>query len=180
MIQTERLLLRRWREEDLIAFSRLNSDPEVMAFYGSGLISRQETSERIANHEAHFEAHGFGVWAVERRSDGALLGSSGLRHLSNEVHPMSPCVEASWRQARFAWGHGYATEAAEAAFADGFERIGLNEVWAWTARGNLRSQAVMKRVGMTRQRARDFEHPALAQGHPLRPHVVFSINRKSV
>jgi RimJ/RimL family protein N-acetyltransferase len=178
MIQTERLVLRRWREEDLEPFSRLNADPEVMAWYGGEPIARQETTARIARYEAHFDAHGFGIWAVERRADGRFLGFSGLRHLSDDAHPMSPCIEAAWRQARFAWGHGYATEAAAAALADGFERVGLETVWAWTAGPNLRSQAVMMRVGMTRQPTRDFETQALPDGHPLRPHVVFSINRR--
>ena len=179
MIETERLVLRRWREEDLVPFGRLNADPEVMAWYGSGPVGERETADRIAGFEAHFEAHGFGIWAVERRSDGQFLGFSGLRHLSAENHPMSPCIEAAWRQARFAWGRGYATEAASAAFADGFERVGVETIWAWTPVLNLRSQAVMKRVGMTHRPTRDFDPPSLSAGHRLRPHMVFSIGRSS-
>ena len=176
MIQTERLILRRWRDEDLEPFCRINADPEVMFWYGSGPVEREETATRIARHEAHFDAHGFGIWAVERRTDGALLGFSGLRDLSDDAHPMSPCIEAAWRLARFAWGHGYATEAAAAAFADGFERVGPAAIWAWTPVLNVKSQAVMMRVGMTHRPERDFEHPALPEGHRLRPHVVFSIS----
>ena len=133
----------------------------------------------MARQEAHFEVHGFGLWAVERRADGAFLGFSGFRHLTDEIHPMNPCVEASWRQARFAWGRGYATEAASAALSDAFERIGLETVWAWAAELNKRSQAVMMRLGMTRRPMRDFESPGVPQGHPLRPHVVFSPTRKA-
>lgn len=174
MIETERLVLRRWRAEDVAPLAAIHADPAVMRWLGGRLLDRAETEAYLATVERHFEAHGFGFWAVERRADGALLGFSGLRVFDFDGHPMGSCVEIGWRQGLAHWGQGYATEAARAALEDGFVRAGLDEILAWTARTNLRSQAVMARIGMTRRPERDFDHPLVAEGDPLRPHVVFA------
>ncbi|WP_071332316.1 GNAT family N-acetyltransferase [Burkholderia contaminans] len=173
-IETERLTLRRWRPADVGALSAMHEDPDVTAWLARGPMSVDEASDAIARFDAHFDAHGFGPWAVERRADAMLIGVCGLSHEARATHPMAPCVEIIWRQARHAWGHGYAVEAAAAALADGFDRIGLGEIFAWTADTNLRSRHVMQRLGMQRQPARDFDHPALPEGHPLRRHVVYA------
>lgn len=107
--------------------------------------------------------------------DAMLIGVCGLSHEVRATYPMAPCVEITWRLARHAWGQGYAAEAAAAALVDGFDRIGLGEIFAWTADTNLRSQHVMQRLGMQRQPARDFDHPALPEGHALRRHVVYAV-----
>ena len=86
---------------------------------------------------------------------------------------MATAIEIGWRLARAAWGGGYATEAARALLTHGFEELGLTEIIAFTADTNLRSQAVMERLGMARDEARDFDHPGLAADHPLRRHVVY-------
>ncbi|WP_241303003.1 GNAT family N-acetyltransferase [Burkholderia stabilis] len=172
-IETERLTLRRWRPEDAAALAAMHAHPEVTAWLARGPMSVDEASDVIARFDAHFEAHGFGVWAVERRADATLIALCGLSHETRVTHPMTPCVEIMWRQAHHAWGHGYIAEAAVAALADGFDRIGLGEIFAWTADTNLRSQHVMQRLGMQRQPARDFDHPALPEGHALRRHVVY-------
>jgi RimJ/RimL family protein N-acetyltransferase len=172
VIETPRLVLRRWREEDRGPLAALHADPEVMDWLG-GVKSRAESDGYLDRYEAHIEAHGFGIWAVTRREDGVLLGVAGLRWAEPGLPP-APCVEAAWRFARLAWGQGYASEAAGAALRDGFRRHGLREALAWTAPSNLRSQAVMARIGMARDPSRDFEHPALPEGHPLRPHLVFA------
>ncbi|WP_322081385.1 GNAT family N-acetyltransferase [Burkholderia sp. BCC1972] len=172
-IETERLTLRRWRASDAGALAAMHADPDVTAWLARGPMSVDEASDAIARFEAHFDAHGFGVWAVERRADAMLIGLCGLSHEVRAMHPMAPCVEIMWRQARHAWGHGHAAEAAAAALADGFGRAGLDEIFAWTADTNQRSRRVMERLGMLRRPARDFDHPALPDGHPLRPHVVY-------
>ncbi|WP_080427597.1 GNAT family N-acetyltransferase [Burkholderia ubonensis] len=102
-----------------------------------------------------------------------LIGLCGRHHEKWDGHPLAPCVEIAWRQARAAWGHGYMNEAASCVLADGFQRIGLADIFAWTTDANLRSQRLMQRIGMQRQPMRDFDHPALAGGHPLRRHVVY-------
>ena len=105
-------------------------------------------------------------------ASGEFVGFTGLAVPSFEA-PFTPAVEVGWRLARPAWGHGYATEAARASLAYGFGELGLEEVVSFTSVGNARSRAVMERLGMTHDRAGDFQHPLLAPGDPLRPHVLY-------
>ncbi|KWH07848.1 GCN5 family acetyltransferase [Burkholderia territorii] len=172
-IETERLTLRRWRSDDAGALAAMHADPDVTAWLARGPMSVDEAEATIARFEAHFDANDFGVWAIERRADGALIGLCGLSRELHDEHPMAPCVEIVWRLARSSWGHGYTSEAATAVLADGFGRIGLGEIFAWTAAANQRSRQVAQRLGMARQPTRDFDHPALPEGHALRQHVVY-------
>jgi RimJ/RimL family protein N-acetyltransferase len=177
MIETRRLRLRPWREADRAPNAAMLADPQV----GYWLGATQTTEEADAGVDraiAHFEAQGFGLLAIERKSDSEFLGAAGLLTL-REGHPIGPGVEIGWRLARSAWGGGVATEAARALLEDGLTRLGLEQVVAFTAWSNLRSQAVMERLGMVRQPARDFDHPSLAEDHPLRPHVVYSARRST-
>ena len=114
---------------------------------------------------------------MERRDDGAFLGFTGLAPPRFEA-AFTPCVEVGWRLAAEAWGHGYATEAARAALAFGFEVRGLDEILSWTVPANLRSRAVMERIGMTHDPADDFDHPNIAVGSPLRRHVLYRLSRE--
>ncbi len=126
--------------------------------------------------EAWFDTHRYGLWALERRDDGAFLGFTGLWDVGFEAH-FTPAVEVGWRLAAFAWGHGYASEAARASLAYGFGELGLTQIVSFTARRNARSMAVMERIGMTRDPADDFDHPRVPEGHPLRPHVLYRARR---
>ena len=100
----------------------------------------------------------------------------GLARPSFEEH-FTPAVEVGWRLAREHWGCGYATEAGRAALAYGFEELGLAEIVSFTSRLNTRSWRVMERLGMSHDRAGDFEHPRVPVGHPLRPHVLYRLSR---
>ena len=174
-IQTERLLLRGWRDADREPFAALNADAEVMAHFPS--THSRAASDRIV--EATIDgwiANGFGLWALERQVDGHFLGFTGLSRPSFEAH-FTPAVEVGWRLARDAWGQGYATEAAEAALRFGFETIGLAEIVSFTVPANVRSRAVMERLGMTHLATDDFDHPKLLEGHPLRRHVLYRLTR---
>jgi RimJ/RimL family protein N-acetyltransferase len=175
VIETERLTLRRWRDEDRAPFVALCADPEVMEPLG-GLLSAEQAIAEIARREAYFDCFGFGRWVVQRREDAAFIGVVGLAPVHSSL-PLPAGFEMGWRLARDAWGQGYATEAARAAIADGFERCGLAEVFAFTSRPNLRSQAVMERAGLIRTPTLDFDHPALAADHPLRAHLVWMARR---
>lgn len=175
MITTERLILRAWRPDDHEPFAALNADPEVMRHFPATL-SRVESDALAAICQDEIARLGFGLWAIERREDGAFLGFTGLRRLAAS-NPLAPGVEAAWRLSRQAWGQGYASEAARAAINDGFLRLGLERVVAFTATVNLPSQAVMARIGMTRREDLDFDHPALPEGHRLRRHVVWEAVR---
>ena len=172
-LETARLLLRRWRPADREPFAALNADPEVMEHYPATL-GRAESDALVDRIEADIERRGFGLWAVELREGGEFIGFVGLDVPSFEAHFM-PAVEAGWRLARPAWGHGYATEAARAALAFGFEHLQLDEIVAMTAVRNARSRAVMERLGMSRDPADDFGHPKVPVGHELRPHVLYRI-----
>ena len=115
---------------------------------------------------------------VERRADGAFLGIAGLAHVRYDA-PVRGMVEIGWRLARAHWGKGYASEAARGWLGYGFNTMGFSRIVAFTVPANLPSQAVMRRIGMRRTPELDFEHPLLEAGHPLRPHVVFALDRPS-
>lgn len=181
LLRTDRLVLRRWQDSDLEPFAELNADPEVMRFFPSPL-TRAESDAMVERVDGNFDRLGYGLWAVDRldrleRPDqggaGAFIGFVGLA----PMHPGSPGaggVEVGWRLTRSAWGHGFATEAAHASVADGIRRLGLDEIWSWTAVLNTPSQAVMHRLGM-REHTRS-QHPDLASEHPLAPHVTFHVD----
>lgn len=172
---TDRLLLRRWRPSDRAPFAELNADPEVMRYF-RGTLDRSASDAFIDRIETRFDELGYGLWALESRASGEFLGFTGLALQTFEAR-FTPAVEVGWRLARHAWGHGYATEAARAAVQFGFGEVGLEEIVSTTSVMNERSQAVMRRLGMTRDPADDFEYPLLPEGHPLRPHVLYRLTR---
>lgn len=172
-IETDRLVLRRWRQADLARFAAINADPRVMAHFPVPL-SREQSDALVRRIEEGFETHGFGAWALEMRATGEFIGFAGLSVPRFEAD-FTPCVEAAWRLAAEHWGHGYATEAAHAAIRDGFDRCGLEEIVSFTVVANLRSRRVMERLGMTF--AGEFEHPDLPEGHPLRRHLLYRLRR---
>jgi len=173
---TDRLLLREWRDADREPFAEMNADPRVMEHFPA-MLSRPESDAFVDRIVARWSANGYGLWVVERRADGAFLGFTGLAAPVVDVPGMPPFVEVGWRFAAAAWGHGYATEAARAAVAWGFDVLGLDEIASWTTVANLRSRAVMERLGMTHDPADDFEHPRVPVGHPQRPHVLYRLRR---
>ena len=170
-IRTERLLLRRWRPADRDAYARMNSNPRAMKYF-PGLISRPESDALFDRIQEHFRAHGFGRWAVEITGVAPFAGSIGLIIPAFEA-PFTPCVEVGWRLDPAYWGHGYATEAAAAALAFGFNEVGLNEIVSFTVPHNIPSRRVMEKLGMTHDPGDDFDHPLLPVGGPLRHHVLY-------
>jgi RimJ/RimL family protein N-acetyltransferase len=155
MLRTARLTLRPWRETDREAFAALNADPEVSWDLG-GPLTRAASDAKFDRYLATFNRHGFSRLAVED-SQQVFLGYAGVMPRPAD-HPLGPHADIGWRLRRTAWGHGYASEAAQAALADVFARAGLAEVLAYTSADNARSQAVMRRLGLRREPARDFSH----------------------
>lgn len=153
-----RLTLRRWREDDRAPFAAMNADPVVMADLG-GILDRGASDRKLDRFDNAFDNYGYGRWVVEGPLDGAdscFLGYTGIMP-NRDDHPLGHHEDLGWRLRREAWGHGYASEAARAALHDAFDRVGLTEVVAYTALDNLRSQAVMARVGLRRDSSRDFD-----------------------
>ena len=174
-LQSPRLLLRRWRPEDREPFAALNADPEVMGHFPARL-SREESDRLAERIEADFAEHGFGFWALQRKDSGAFIGFTGLRPVTFDA-PFCPAVEIAWRLGRDHWRQGLASEAARAALACGFTRLGLEQIVAFTAVENLASQGAMRAIGMQHEPAQDFAHPALPAGHRLSRHVFYRLRR---
>ncbi|HTL92382.1 MAG TPA: GNAT family N-acetyltransferase [Steroidobacteraceae bacterium] len=174
-LSTARLRLRPWRPEDLPTYAAMNADPRVREYFPK-LLTAAESDREAARIAAHFDQHGFGLWAVEVVGTADFAGFVGLAIPGFEAH-FTPCVEIGWRLAFEHWGRGYATEAARAALDCGFERLGLEEIVAFTVPGNWRSRRVMERLGMRRSAADDFDHPRLPPGHPLRRHILYRVGR---
>jgi RimJ/RimL family protein N-acetyltransferase len=152
-IETQRLRLRCWREGDRDAFAALHADPEVMRDYG-GPLARVQSDEKFDRYITALRTHGFSRWVVETPA-GEFLGYSGV--MARSLQPVGPHIEIDWRLKRSVWGHGYATEAAQAALHDAFTRCRLAEVLAYTSPDNIRSQAVMARLNLHRDPSRDFD-----------------------
>jgi ribosomal-protein-alanine N-acetyltransferase len=176
-LSTERLILRAWCEEDLPAFAALNADPRVAEFLPT-CLERTESDALAARIAAHFRRHGCGLWAVEVRGGTPFIGFAGLAVPSFDAH-FTPCLEIGWRLAFAHWGRGYATEAARRVLAHAFGPLGRAEIVSFTTRDNRRSRAVMERLSMRHDPADDFLHPALPEGHPQRPHVLYRIDRRT-
>jgi len=174
-LQTERLLLRQWCEEDLPRFAELNADPEVMEFYPD-LLSRQESNAAVEKFKSLISKNGWGFWAVESIHDQSFIGLVGLHKPVYEL-PFSPCIEIGWRLARTCWGKGYATEAGRACLDFAFDRLDLSEVFAFTSVPNMKSRAVMERLNMANIQA-NFDHPIIPHNSPFREHVVYKINKQ--
>ncbi len=171
-VTTARLRLRQWRDEDLAPFTALNADPAVMEFFPS-VLSRAESDALATRIRGSIAARGWGLWALEVLGVSPFIGFVGLEVPGPQL-PVSPCVEIGWRIAAEHWGRGFAVEAARAALDVGFARLALPEIVSFTSALNLRSRAVMERIGM-RFAGETFEHPNVPTGNPLRSHVVYRL-----
>ncbi|HEY0164677.1 MAG TPA: GNAT family N-acetyltransferase [Sphingomicrobium sp.] len=176
MIETERLILRGWRQSDHEPWAQMGRDPEVMRHFPA-LIDQDESDWMIRERlQPHIERNGWGLWAVERKSDRAFLGFTGLDYVDFAC-PIQGEVEIGWRLARHAWGRGYAFEAASAAAEYGFNTLGLERMVAMTVEANDRSRRLMDKLGMVRAPELDFDHPRVPEGSPQRPQIVYVLER---
>ena len=173
--ETDRLRLRQWQVADREPFAELNADPRVMEFFPATLD--RPSSDAMADRcESLIAERGWGFWAAEVKASSQFIGFVGL-HIPDPQLPFSPCVEIGWRLAFECWGKGLASEAARGALRAGFERLNLPEIVSFTAVGNLRSRAVMERLGM-REAANTFDHPHIPVGSPLRLHCLYRLSRE--
>lgn len=170
--RTERLVLRPWREDDRGPFAELNADPEVMRHFPA-CLSRAESDALLDRMRLQAARRGFGIWAVEARATKEFVGMVGLSVPTWEAS-FTPAVEIGWRLGRAWWGRGLATEATRDALAYAFEVLRLPQIVSFTAPVNERSWKLMERVGMSP--AGRFAHPTLPEGHPLREHVLYTLD----
>ncbi|MGT2493476.1 GNAT family N-acetyltransferase [Cupriavidus basilensis] len=172
VLDTARSRLRQWREADFAPLPRSTADPVVMACFPAPLD--RAASDAIALRcQSLIAARGWGFWAVERKEDGAFIGFVGL-HEPAATLPFSP-----WRGNRLApvagaLGAGLCRGGGAAALQFGFGRLALAEIVSFTALANVRSRAVMERLGMVADGT--FEHPALAQDSPLLLHWLYRMS----
>lgn len=172
-LETDRLLLRQWRDDDVELFARLNADPAVMEHYPATL-TRQQTEAATERISETFRDRGFGLMVVELKQTGEFMGFVGLQVPSFDAHFM-PCVEVGWRLEKRFWGQGYAPEAARKVMRDGYERVGLDEIVAMTTTTNTNSMRVMEKLGMVRDVREDFDNPKIPSGHHLQRHVLYRL-----
>lgn len=176
LLRTERLTMQPWLAKHLGALAMICEDKEVMKFFPR-VLTREECRSLLEGFNDHFREYGYGVWAMVPHGGEAPIGFCGLKQVTMNA-PFAPAVEILWRLNRAAWGWGFANEAARAALQHGFEKVGLEEIVSFTTPKNLRSIALMERLGMRRDPEEDFEHPALPEDDPLRPHVLYRLRRE--
>lgn len=172
-IETSRLILRDWLESDRVIFQRMNADPEVMRFFPK-TSSQEETNHFILAIEKELKESNYGLYAVEVKATGNFIGFIGF-HKASFSAGFTPCIEIGWRLCKSAWGNGYATEGAKACLVYGFENLGFEEVYSFTASINLPSENVMKKIGL--QFVGEFEHPNVDNGSILKNHVLYHIKK---
>jgi RimJ/RimL family protein N-acetyltransferase len=176
-VHTARLVLRRWRDEDRDPFARLNADPVVMEHFPAPL-SREESDDFVERIEAGFRERGYGLWAAEVPGVAPFIGFVGLNWATFDA-PFTPALEVGWRLDRPYWGQGYATEGARAALTFAFDELAVEEVVSFTTVRNDRSRRVMERLGLRHDPQDDFEHPNMPERDPIRPHVLYRIDRSA-
>jgi RimJ/RimL family protein N-acetyltransferase len=173
-IETKRLILRQWQDEDYSEFAALNADASVMEFFPRAL-THQESDELADRIRSLIEQRGWGFWALELKEKSEFIGFTGL-HIPKSILPFSPCVEIGWRLAKRYWGYGYAPEAAREALGVAFNNLQLDEVVSFTSVHNLKSQSVMRKIGMENTNE-NFLHPDISSDSLLKEHVLFKITR---
>lgn len=180
VLETKRLILRRFNINDVKDLARISADEKVMRFFPS-IQSRDETTglvERIISH--HIE-YGYSLYAVENREAQKFIGFIGLIqpsfHIPNFIPNSLPIVEIGWRLDDNYWGQGLATEGASAVLSYAFNKLGLKEIISFTAKINKPSIRVMEKIGLSHDGKDDFIHPKLDKNDRLAPHVLM---RKSI
>lgn len=171
IFQSERLGFRIWCEADYEPFAALNADPIVMEHFPAPRTREQSDQSIVRFMEIH-KASGYTFFAVDVLASKEFIGFIGLIPISFEAH-FTPGTEIGWRLKKDAWGKGYATEGANACLDFAFQKLGIDEVFSFTAHSNWRSERVMQRIGM--EKVGEFDHPKLPRGHFLERHVLYSI-----
>lgn len=171
IFETERIIFREWQDSDRPNFARMNSDPMVMEYLPRHL-NEKESDKLIDLFQKHFAKNGYGLYALERKEDGAFMGFTGLQKVPFKA-AFTPAVEIAWRLGYEFWGKGYGTEAAKAVLEHGLNVLKIPQIVAFTVFDNKRSIAMMENIGLKRDEDGDFHYPTLAKDHPLGSFVLY-------
>jgi len=177
-LETKRLILREWREEDFDAYHAMNSDPLVREFY-PGLQSMEKSRDFMRRAAEQDLRYGYFFQPVIEKESGDFVGDLGLARIEFDA-PFTGGTEIGWMLRRQYWGRGYAVEMARALLDHAFHHLKLPEVVAFTVPINKRSRRVMEKLGMQHDPEGGFEHPAVPAGHAYRPHVLYRIGSPNV
>lgn len=178
LIETDRIRLRKWVENDRQPFFEMNKNPDVMQFLGP-LLARQDSDAAINKQIKLMDNGEPAFWSAERKHDNRFIGCIGVKRVGFDA-PFTPCYEIGWRLGAEFWGNGYATEGAKAALELAFSQWDIENIYSFTVPENVKSQSVMKKIGMVRISDGDFNHPALEIDDPLSRHVLYRIGRAKV
>lgn len=176
IIETERLLLRFWKKEDVEPYYQINQDPKVIQYLRSSLTMDQVV-EFVKSVNIHGDKYGYALWAAQFKETSELIGFIGLQFTDWKSH-FTPAVEVGWRLGSQYWGKGYATEGASASLRYGFNRCGLKEIISFTVPANVRSIRVMEKIGLKQDINGSFAHTKLELSHQLSKHVLYRIARE--
>ncbi len=177
-LETERLILRDWKDEDIAPFARMNADPIVMEYFPRRL-DEKATARLVGRFQDHFEKHGYGPYAIELKKTGEFIGFVGLHDVEFQA-AFTPATEIAWRLDYGHWGQGYATEAARAVLDLAFNQLSLKEIVAFAVYDNEAAIHIMEKLGMKRDPKGDFDYPALAADHPLSKCVLYRLTAKDL
>ncbi len=170
-IEPPRLLLRSWKEDDILSFSNMNKDLRVMKYFPNPL-SEKESLDFYNRIQDEFIQYGYGLYALEKKEDGAFIGYTGFHKIPANIDAVAG-VEIGWRIRYEDWNKGYATEAAKACLLYAKEQLPFQTVWSFTSLLNKSSERVMQKIGMTKEK--EFPHPAIPNGHPLKDYILYKI-----
>jgi RimJ/RimL family protein N-acetyltransferase len=176
-LETERLILRPWRDEDKAIYGAIIADPHVRRFFPT-VGTLEDAIEGIDRAMARLDEFGFTFLATERKADGAMIGMLGMAPMRDDVRaaiPSHPGVEIGWQFGQAYWGQGYAPEAARACLEHAWDVLHLPEIVAITAEGNWPSRRVMEKIGMHEDPADRFVHPHVPLGSGIEHHVLYRI-----
>ena len=173
ILETERLSLRTWKQDDLSNLLELCSDPEVMRYFPNTL-DEQGTKAFLKRLMEMYDKHGYTYFAAEQKDTGAFVGFIGLAY-QDYASPCTPAIDIGWRLLPEAWGNGFATEGAKACLAFGFQAKKLDTIVSVCSTTNVASERVMQRIGMTKGGA--FKHPMLEGYAELQECLWYAVNR---
>ena len=175
VLETERLVLRTFQEDDADTMISINQDKKVMQFFPSA-PDEEETIAFIDKVIVHQEQYGFSLYAVEIKKTGEMIGFVGLFTATFKAH-FTPATEIGWRLSSKYWNQGYATEAAKAVLDYAFNERKLDEVVSFTSMLNKPSIRIMQKIGLHTSSEDDFDNPNVPADSPLVKHVLYKLKR---